>query len=459
MKTCSCSIATVRGYYRPIAIWIAFQSILTTKPTASLTWINSINAPRSVFRVPPPTNTIIFRQYYGFPSSSTIISKKSPSRYYNSRMSTSVSSSSIVVDNRVFKRAKKDDGVIDDIEPLKPSTKVIGTHSGTFQADEAMGCWMLRQLPDYYQSTIIRSRDMSVLEPLDIVIDVGGVYDHNLRRYDHHQRDYDEKFDNNRCTKLSASGLVYRHYGKDVIQQHYPNLTPTYLTIAYHKLYDSLLEALDAIDTGVEMAPPGVSLLYRDSTGLSSRVSRLNPRWNEEADDEPPNPDERFVQAMELCGIDFMSSMINIVESYLPARAYVEQALQQRFETCSTGQILRLPAGGLPWQSHLYHLEKEYNLTDPTEQLIKFVLYTDQGGMWRVQAVTEENAKFTNRISLPEPWRGVRDDELTSVTQIEGSRFCHAAGFIGGNDTFEGALKMAQVAIAEHNNNSKMNKE
>jgi len=45
---------------------------------------------------------------------------------------------------------------------------------------------------------------------------------------------------------------------------------------------------------------------------------------------------------------------------------------------------------------------------------------------------------------MPEPWRGVRDEKLSEVTGIPGCVFCHAAGFIGGNDTYEGALEMAK---------------
>ena len=64
-----------------------------------------------------------------------------------------------------------------------------------------------------------------------------------------------------------------------------------------------------------------------------------------------------------------------------------------------------------------------------------------------MQAVTVEGRAFENRLSLPEEWRGVRDQDLESVTKIPGSRFVHAAGFIGGNDTYEGALQMAQAAL------------
>jgi len=276
-----------------------------------------------------------------------------------------------------FKRAKLEDTPVHD--------KVIGTHSGTFQADEAMGCWMLRQLPQYRNAKVVRSRDPQLLDKCDIVIDVGGVYDHGALRYDHHQRGYDERFDsgkpgkNGRCTKHSASGLVYRHYGKDVLKAYYPGLSDEYIDIAYTKVYDSLLEALDAIDTGVEpVADESVEILYKDSTGLSSRVSRLNPRWNEVDDNfEKPKEDERFELAVTACGEDFLSVMASVVESDIPARSFVQKALLNRFEVDPSGEILCFESGGLPWRNHLYELEKEHKI----EKLIKFVLYPDTSGM------------------------------------------------------------------------------
>ena len=339
-----------------------------------------------------------------------------------------------------FKRVKLDDSISD---------KVIGTHSGSFQADEAMGCFLLRQLPEYRLSRIVRSRDLKILETCDIVIDVGGVYDHDKLRYDHHQRGYDERFDDGkdgkgRCTKLSASGLVYRHYGKEVIKAHYPSLSSEHLELVYVKLYNSLLEALDAIDTGVEMSSG--ELVYNDSTGLSSRVGRLNSRWNEVNENgEAPDPDERFLQASDLCGQDFVSVMTKIVESDLPAREVVEKSVLERLKTDASGEIICFPSGGLPWKGHLYELEKQHKL----DKLVKFVLYTDQGGMWRVQAVTVEGTLFENRLGLPEEWRGVRDEDLEKLTNIKGCRFVHAAGFIGGNTFYEGALEMARVALQQ----------
>lgn len=53
----------------------------------------------------------------------------------------------------------------------------IGTHSGSFHCDEALGCFLLRKVPEFSNAEIVRSRDPEVLSGLDVVIDVGGVYE------------------------------------------------------------------------------------------------------------------------------------------------------------------------------------------------------------------------------------------------------------------------------------------
>ena len=59
----------------------------------------------------------------------------------------------------------------------------IGTHSGTFHCDEALGCYLLKRTAEFKDATIVRSRDPAVLETADVVLDVGGVYDAASRRY------------------------------------------------------------------------------------------------------------------------------------------------------------------------------------------------------------------------------------------------------------------------------------
>lgn len=55
--------------------------------------------------------------------------------------------------------------------------------------------------------------------------------------------------------------------------------------------------------------------------------------------------------------------------------------------------------------------------------------------------------RFESRKPLPAQWRGLRDDDLSSVSGIPGCVFVHMSGFIGGNQSYEGALAMARMAL------------
>ena len=70
---------------------------------------------------------------------------------------------------------------------------------------------------------IVRTRDEATLEPLDVVLDVGGVYDPPRRRFDHHQKGFIEVFGHGFATKLSSAGMIYKHFGKELIAQVRPS--------------------------------------------------------------------------------------------------------------------------------------------------------------------------------------------------------------------------------------------
>jgi hypothetical protein len=51
---------------------------------------------------------------------------------------------------------------------------------------------------------------LQVLDTLDVVIDVGGTYEPEKDRYDHHQKGFEHVFGYGYKTKLSSAGLVYK---------------------------------------------------------------------------------------------------------------------------------------------------------------------------------------------------------------------------------------------------------
>ncbi|XP_052801144.1 MYG1 exonuclease-like isoform X2 [Mya arenaria] len=321
----------------------------------------------------------------------------------------------------------------------------IGTHNGTFHCDEVLACFMLKQLPQYKDSEIVRSRDQAILDTCDIVVDVGGVYDPKKHRYDHHQRSFNESM-SSLCdgkawvTKLSSAGLVYLHFGRRLLAQIF-ELTaedPIVETV-YDLMYEGFIEEIDGVDNGVNQYDGEPR--YKVTTTLSSRVRNLNPAWNETSFDEQG----QFMKAMEMVGSVFLDRVLFYKNSWLPARSLVEEALNNRHKVDESGEIVCLSAGGCPWKEHLFQLEKSLDVS-PT---IKYMLYTDTAGKWRIQCVPVRPDSFSNRLSLPSDWQGLRDDELIKKSGIPGCIFVHANGFIGGNQTYEGVLAMAKYSLKQ----------
>ncbi|XP_025738946.2 MYG1 exonuclease isoform X1 [Callorhinus ursinus] len=323
----------------------------------------------------------------------------------------------------------------------------IGTHNGTFHCDEALACALLRLLPEYRDAEIVRTRDPEKLASCDIVVDVGGEYDPQRHRYDHHQRSFTETMSSLSPgkpwqTKLSSAGLIYLHFGHKLLAQLLGiSEEDSMVGTIYDKMYENFVEEVDAVDNGISQWEEGEPR-YVLTTTLSARVARLNPAWNQ------PNQDTEagFQRAMDLVREEFLQRLDFYRHSWLPARGLVEAALAQRFQVDPSGEIIELANGGCPWKEHLYHLES--GLSPPGT--IAFVIYTDQAGQWRVQCVPKEPHSFQSRLPLPEPWRGLRDEALDQVSGIPGCIFVHTSGFIGGHHTREGALSMARVTLAQH---------
>jgi uncharacterized UPF0160 family protein len=339
----------------------------------------------------------------------------------------------------------------------KGSNLVIGTHNGHFHADEALAVYMLRMLPAYESSKLVRTRNPKDLEPLDIVVDVGGVYDATKHRYDHHQREFNTTLEGYE-TKLSSAGLVYKHFGKAILAKELGvKEDDPKVELIYKKVYESFVEAVDAQDNGISkydeemLKQAGVKKRYSDGgVTLRSMVDDLNPKWNEPAVSREAE-DAKFAEASKLMGNAFVQKVYFYSKVWLPARELVQEAFKSRFTNDPRGRIVVFDRG-MPWGSHLYECEEE-NIDNP-ENKVLYVLFpekpeSDGPSNWRIRAVSEEENSFTSRKALPEKWRGIRDEELDKISGISGCVFVHASGFIGGVKTKNAAIEMAQKALDE----------
>ncbi|BES93277.1 chromosome 12 open reading frame 10 [Nesidiocoris tenuis] len=316
--------------------------------------------------------------------------------------------------------------------------KTIGTHDGTFHCDEVLGCAMLRILfPD---AQIRRSRKNEVLDACDIVIDVGGVYDLTTYRFDHHQKGFEVTAGSLLPgkpwnVKLSSAGLVFCHFGKDIIRCIVDLPDEKNLDRVFDQVYANFIQEVDGIDNGVPMCCPTTT--YSISTNLSSRVSHLNKSWNQKEFDE----EKAFNQAMQLTSEEFIDRVKYYSESWLPALCIVQSAIDNRFTVDPSGEIIEL-SQFCPWKAHYFKLEEELKLS-PT---VKFVVFFGEDGSWRVQSVSLDEKSFILRIPLHKAWQGLRGKDIG----VEGAIFVHGTGFIGGNETREGAISMARKSLSSH---------
>ncbi|VDM52646.1 unnamed protein product [Angiostrongylus costaricensis] len=240
----------------------------------------------------------------------------------------------------------------------------IGTHDGKFHCDEAFACYMIKRLDEFRDHTIVRQFN-ETMQTL-------GVLDFN--------------------TKLSSAGLVYAHYGKQLIAEILGSSHEDKLVgILYRKIYESFVEAIDAIDNGIPQYD-GIPRYYMHG-GLSERVGFLNPHWNE----VNVNPDERFQQAMELVGGEFESTVTYLANVWWPAREIVEKAVDDSLQVDSSGRIVLLTPSSVPWKEHLFQIEEEKNLSS---RKITYLVYEDSTSKsYRLQAVPKDKfSTFESRL-------------------------------------------------------------
>lgn len=313
---------------------------------------------------------------------------------------------------------------------------LIGTHDGVFHCDEVLGCFLLKVL--FPKASIKRSRNVEILKTCDIVIDVGGEYDPRNHRYDHHQRTFHDTMSTLSeelvgTVRLSSAGLVYHHFGKEVLQKILDSKNEDLIKYVYRRMYNSFIKEIDGIDNGVPAHDS--EPVYTIHTDLSSRVGRLYKPWYFEGE---WNENEHFQKAMDLVGSEFTDAVLRSRDISYRARDIVKRSILDRYNVHESGAIIELSIS-CPWKEHFFELEKELAIT-PEE--VKYVLFKGEDS-YRIMGVPLTRESFLGRKFMPESWRGLRNEDLSRLTGVEGCIFVHATGFIGGNTTRDGVLQMA----------------
>jgi len=284
----------------------------------------------------------------------------------------------------------------------------VVTHSGNFHADDVFSIAVLKHvLPSF---KLVRTRDKALIESADIVVDVGGEYNPDTGRFDHHQRGGAGERENG--TPYSSFGLIWKRYGLALCDNN---------QAVADRVDSGLVSNIDAIDCGyVKGVVEGIT--------LSQTLSMFNPTWEEEG-----NFDECFNEAVDFAA-RLLTRFIASAHGSVNAKAIVAKAI----ENAEDARVIVLEKY-TPWKKTVHILSSD----------ALFMVYPSHSGQWILQTVPVEPGSFEDRKSLPKAWAGLSDEEFQVETGLDDAVFCHNGLFIAGTKSFESTMKLAEVALAE----------
>ena len=318
--------------------------------------------------------------------------------------------------------------------------KTIATHNGSFHADDVFGVAVLMGV--FPRHTLVRTRSSAAIEAADFAVDVGGLWDAASGRFDHHQRG----FTGARAARVAAdgsttpgvgyasAGLVWAAHGQAYVQalasQSGYALEASATEAITATIDSTLVQYLDIVDTGQGDVAPGIF-------GLSALIAQINTNWMEESglsvDQKAALQEQGFVQAMAITR-QFLDRAIIKRISQVRSKDIVRQSPR-----LLGGRVLHLLEGGMPWTQVVLEEMPE----------VLFVIYPDSdGSQYQLKTVPVEAGSFVAKRDLPQSWSGLREQELAAVTGVADSVFCHLNLFIGGARSLDGAIRMAELALA-----------
>ena len=286
------------------------------------------------------------------------------------------------------------------------------THSGTFHADEIFATLILSKILP--KITLIRVPEV-IKKPKESVL----VYDIGAGKYDHHQFGGNGERPNG--IKYAACGLIWKEFGKQLLEKY----DVEDIDYTWDYIDKNLIQFIDSNDNG---QLPKLQTDYRN-VHIAYIIGLFNSKWDEDQEN-----DSNFMRALDVANIVFDEFLADAL-SKMKAKKIVDKAIDD-----STDEFIVLEKY-VPWKDFIVNSEKE------KAKGINFVVFPSKRGGYCVYAVPIEIGSFENRKSLPQSWRGKRDEELQKVTGVKTARFCHNAGFICSCETLEDAIILARLAL------------
>lgn len=292
--------------------------------------------------------------------------------------------------------------------------KVVVVHGEGFHSDDVFACAIFSLL-FRGRIKIIRTRDQALIDKADFVADVGGVYDPEKNRFDHHQIGGAGEREN--TIPYASFGLVWKKYGEELCGSKEVALL----------IDQKLVQPIDANDNGIDITKN----LFEGI--ISYRVQDIfhifSPTWQ-----ESKTNNQAFLEMVNLAK-QILKREIIWTKDFVNLKKTVKDAYEK-----TENKKLVIFDNYAPREDRTIILS-EY------EEPLYFVFPNKDGSNWRLVAVIKNKESFLSRKPLPKSWAGKREQKLEEASGVEGAFFCHNSLFMVATKTKEGALKLAEKAL------------
>ena len=295
--------------------------------------------------------------------------------------------------------------------------KILITHNGAFHADDLFAAATLSILNNG-NVKIIRSRDPKVFEKGDYVFDVGGEYNEEKNRFDHHQKGGAGKRENG--IPYSSFGLVWKKYGEQICGS----------KEVADSIERKIVMPVDAIDNGVDIIKP----IFENVFPYSVEEIFLSefPTWKE----DNSNTDILFNRQVKKI-ISLIKREIKIAKDDL-------DGINKLIEFYNRSEDKKIIVSDFDFPRYLLQ-DTLSRFPEP----IYFIYPSSKSNTWKVEAIKKNPNTLESRKLFPQDWRGIMElsGKLKEITGVSDAQFCHASGFFLTVGSKEGAIALAEKAL------------
>ena len=288
------------------------------------------------------------------------------------------------------------------------------THDGSFHADDIFACATLCLVleKEGVKFEITRARNEEIIKNGDYVFDVGGVYDAETNRFDHHQKGGAGKRENS--IEYSSFGLVWKKFG----------LKLTGSEEITELIDEHLVAPVDAFDNGFDLVENkyDISPYFIQHFFISMR-----PTWAE----KDISNDKMFLKSVEIAKEILSREIMQAKDTFL-----AKERIISIYQNATEKRIIILDES-YPYENILN------NFSEPL-----FVVYPKTNdNLWGVKVIKENPKTFKSRKDFPSLWGGLQNEELQKISGVQDAVFCHKGLFMAVAKSKEGAIKLAQIAV------------